>query len=67
MSLALSPESFFPDIYDICKDVLVEGAILYINGKVDEYKGKKQVLASEVCLIRDEIESLDLEETYEQQ
>lgn len=64
---ATIPVTFFPDIYDICKDVLVEGAILYINGKVDEYKGKKQVLASEVCLIRDEIESLDLEETYEQQ
>ena len=54
--------TFFPDQYAKCKEVLVEGAILYINGKVSEYKTKKGVNANEVCMIRDEIEKLDLDQ-----
>lgn len=55
----------FPNDYATYRSILEEGRILYIDGKLQVYKQKKGLVASEIRHIGDEIENLNLEENHE--
>lgn len=52
----------FPDKYESSGHLLEEGRILFIDGRMQVYKSKKNFVASEIRCIGDEIEKLELEE-----
>lgn len=52
----------FPDAYAAFKGEISEGSILYIEGKLNRWKGNTNLTADKVINIREEIEKLELDE-----
>lgn len=53
--------TIFPDKYDELKPLLSEGVIICVDGKLQNWKGKKSLVANDVRVIREEIEQLSEE------